>query len=87
MHDDLVFASIEYRLAPEHRAPSGAYDCYAATVYLADNATELGIDASKIVLYAISGGAGPAAATCIIARDRQYPAIRAQMLIIPMLDD
>jgi acetyl esterase/lipase len=87
MHDDFVLASVEYRLAPENRAPAGAYDCYAATVYLAENAEELGIDASRIVLYGISGGAGPAAATCMLARDRQYPSIRAQMLVIPMLDD
>jgi acetyl esterase/lipase len=87
MQDDFVLASVEYRLAPEHRAPAGAYDCYTASVYLTENAAELGIDASKIVLYGISGGAGPAAATCILARERQYPSIRAQMLVIPMLDD
>jgi acetyl esterase/lipase len=85
--DNLVLASVEYRLAPEHRAPAGAYDCYAAIVYLTEHAAELGIDASKIVIFGISGGAGPAAATCILARDRQYPSIRAQMLAIPMLDD
>lgn len=59
---DVVFASVEYRLAPEHRAPAGAHDCYAAAVYLADHATELGIDASRILIYGVSGGAGPAAA-------------------------
>jgi acetyl esterase/lipase len=85
--DDLLFASVEYRLALEHRAPTAALDCYAAAVYLAEHATELGIDVSKIVIYGISGGAAPAAATCILARDRQYPPIRAQMLSMPMLDD
>jgi acetyl esterase/lipase len=86
-HEDIVLASVEYRLAPEHRAPAGAYDCYAAAVYLTEHAAELGIDASKILIYGISGGAGPAAAACILARNRQYPRIHAQMLSIPMLDD
>lgn len=84
---DAVFVSVEYRLAPEHRAPSAAHDCYAGLVYLADNADKLRIDPKKIVVYGLSGGAGPAAAACIIARDRKYPSIKAQMLSIPMLDD
>jgi acetyl esterase/lipase len=85
--EDVVIASVEYRLAPAHRAPAAAYDCYAALVYLADHSSELGIDASRILVYGTSGGAAPAAATCILARDRQYPPIRAQVLSIPMIDD
>ncbi|KAF3051708.1 hypothetical protein E8E11_002007 [Didymella keratinophila] len=49
--ENVVFASPEYRLAPEHRAPAGAYDVYAGLVYLVANAKELDIDPSKIVLY------------------------------------
>lgn len=85
--DDVIFATIEYRLAPEHRAPAGAHDCYAGLVYLADNSEEFGIDASKFVLYGISGGGPLAAATCILSRNLKYPQIRAQMLAIPMIDD
>lgn len=84
---DIVLISVEYRLAPVHHAPAGANDCYAAAVYLAGHATELGLDASRILIYGTSGGAGPAAATCILARERNGPAIRAQMLSIPMIDD
>lgn len=85
--ENVILASVEYRLAPAHRAPAAAYDCYAAAVYLADHATELGIDTSKILVYGTSGGAGPAAATCILARDRQHPPILTQVLSIPMIDD
>jgi acetyl esterase/lipase len=85
--DDIVFASVEYRRAPEYRAPAGAYDCYAGLVYLAEHATELGIDPSRILIYGVSGGAPLAAATCILARNKQYPGICAQMLAAPMLDD
>jgi acetyl esterase/lipase len=84
---DAVFVSVEYRLAPENRAPAAAYDCYAGLVWITTNADDLGIDPSKILLYGISGGASVAVATSILARDRGYPKICAQMLIIPMLDD
>ncbi|KAL4902256.1 Alpha/Beta hydrolase protein [Aspergillus multicolor] len=84
---DAVHVGVEYRLAPEHRAPAAAYDCYAGLVYLANHAEELGIDAPKILMYAGSGGAAPAAAACILARNREHPAVRAQMLSMPMLDD
>lgn len=85
--DDLLFASVEYRLAPEHRAPAGAYDCYAAVVYLAEHAAELGIDADRILVYGMSGGAPLAAATGFLSRKRGGPNIRALMLSIPMIDD
>lgn len=74
---DAVYVSAKYRLVPEHRAPSAGYDCYAGLVYLADNADKLGIDPTRIVVYGLSGGASPAAAACIIARDRKFPSIRA----------
>ncbi|CAO2655830.1 Nn.00g046330.m01.CDS01 [Neocucurbitaria sp. VM-36] len=85
--DNIVFVSIEYRRAPEHPAPAGAYDCYASLVYLAEHATEMGIDSSKILVYGLSGGASLAAATCMLARKLKGPQISAQMLHVPMLDD
>ncbi|KAF2025866.1 alpha/beta-hydrolase [Setomelanomma holmii] len=87
LHDDYIFVSVEYRLAPEHPAPAGAYDCYAALVYLTEHATELSIDPSRILVCGLSGGAAPIASTCLLARDRNFPSIRAAMLSYPQLDD
>ncbi|GAB1202550.1 hypothetical protein APSETT445_001168 [Aspergillus pseudonomiae] len=86
-NENLVFATIEYRLAPEYRAPAGAYDCYAGLVYLADNAVELGVNPANIVVFGISGGGPLAAASCLLSRNLGYPQVRAQMLVVPMLDD
>ncbi|KAF2130458.1 alpha/beta-hydrolase [Dothidotthia symphoricarpi CBS 119687] len=86
-NDDIVIATVEFRLAPEDPAPAGAYDCYSATTYLYEHAAELGIDSSRIALFGTSGGAALAAATCFLARKRQHPPILAQILNIPMLDD
>ncbi|KAH7083353.1 Alpha/Beta hydrolase protein [Paraphoma chrysanthemicola] len=87
VNDDLVFASVEYRLAPEHPAPAGAYDFYSAAVYLAEHAAELRIDPSRILVHGLSGGAAPVATACLLARDRGYPSLRAALLSFPMLDD
>jgi acetyl esterase/lipase len=87
LNDNIFLASVEYRRAPEHQAPAGAYDCYAALVYLTEHADELGIDPENIIVYGISGGAPLAAATCLLARNRNGPKACAQILSIPMLDD
>ncbi|RDW81315.1 uncharacterized protein DSM5745_04872 [Aspergillus mulundensis] len=84
---DAVYVGVEYCLAPEHRAPAAAVDCYAGLEYLADHADELGIDVSQILVHGSSGGAAPAAAACTLALIGGYPEIRAQMLSMPMLDD
>lgn len=84
---DMVHICVEYRLAPEHRAPAALNDCYAGLVWTADHATELGIDISKYMIQELSGG-GPIAAGCAIkARNLQYPKLCAQLLSTPMLDD
>lgn len=86
-YENVVFASPEYRLAPEHRAPAGAHDVYAGLVYLIQNAKELNIDPQKIVLYGISGGAALAASAALLSRKVGGPKCCALVLDIPMLDD
>lgn len=82
-----VVASVEYRLAPEDPYPAGVEDCYAALVWLADNAAELGVDTERIAISGQSAGGGLAAATALLARDRGGPTLCFQMLEIPELDD
>ena len=82
-----LVASVDYRLAPETRAPGAAEDCYAALVWLHKNADALGIDRTRIAVGGESAGGGLAAATTLIARDRGEVPLCFQMLIYPMLDD
>lgn len=86
---ECVFVTVEYRLAPETRAPGPAEDCYAGVVWVSHNAGVLGINPSEIIVFGVSGGGALAAAICLMARDRKCPAIpiKAQMLHSPMLDD
>lgn len=86
---ECVVVSVEYRLAPETRAPGAAEDCYTGLVWTSASAASLGIDPAEIVVWGVSGGAALAAVSCLMARDRKSPTIpiKAQMLLSPMLDD
>ncbi|HEU4428267.1 MAG TPA: alpha/beta hydrolase [Myxococcota bacterium] len=84
---DVVVVSVEYRLAPEHPFPAGVDDCYAALCWTAKNASELGVDATRIAIAGQSAGGGIAAGVALLARDRGFPALCFQLLEIPELDD
>ena len=81
-----VIAVVEYRLAPEHPFPSGLEDCYAALMWLHDNASTLGVDPARIGVGGQSAGGGLSAATALLARDRGGPPLCFQFLGIPELD-
>lgn len=84
---ECVVASVDYRLAPETRAPGAVEDCYAVLAWLNGHADTLGIDKAKIAVGGESAGGGLAAALALLARDRGEYALCFQMLIYPMLDD
>jgi acetyl esterase/lipase len=79
--------SVDYRLAPETPHPGPVEDCYAGLTWLTDQAASLGVDPERIVLVGGSAGAGLAAATALLCRDRRGPAVAGQLLMSPMLDD
>jgi acetyl esterase/lipase len=78
---------VDYRVAPEHPHPIPVEDCYTALCWLADNATELGVDPKRIAVMGESAGGGLAAGVALLARDRGGPALAQQLLIYAMLDD
>jgi acetyl esterase/lipase len=79
---------IEYRLAPEYKAPAPLEDCYASLKYLIECASELNINPAKIVVMGESAGGGLSAALTLLARDRALKlSVARQILIYPMLDD
>ena len=76
--------SIAYRLAPEHRYPTAAEDCYDALVWAKQNAASLGVDGERLAVAGDSAGGNLAAAVAIMTRDRNGPTLRHQLLIYPV---
>ncbi len=82
----LMVISVDYRLAPEHKFPAAVDDAIAATKWIADNAKQLGIDASRLMVGGDSAGGNLAAVVAISARDGNGPRIAGQVLIYPATD-
>ncbi|CAL5868207.1 uncharacterized protein PFLUO_LOCUS2431 [Penicillium psychrofluorescens] len=80
--------TVDYRLAPEHRFPTPVEDCYAALVWVHQQAEQFGIDRQRIGTFGESAGANLAAAITLMAQDRSLsPSVAKQILVYPMLDD
>ncbi|MDH4075628.1 MAG: alpha/beta hydrolase [Acidimicrobiia bacterium] len=77
-------ASVEYRLAPEHKFPAPFDDCYAALEWVAANGNSAGVDTSKLAVGGDSAGGNLAAAVALKARDAGGPALRHQLLVYPV---
>lgn len=86
MESGVAVASMDYRLAPEHRYPAGLNDAIAALRHVHAQAAALGVDANRLGVGGDSAGGNFAAVMALLARDGALPALRAQLLIYPVLD-
>jgi len=77
---------VDYRVAPDDRYPAAADDCYAATEWVAANAAEIGVDATRLGVAGDSAGGNLATAVTLMARDRGGPALKVQLLSYPAVD-
>ena len=82
----IVVISVDYRRPPEHPFPAPNDDAYAALAWVAQSASSIGIDASRLAAGGDSAGAHLAAGVAIEARDRGGPAIAFQLLIYPVVE-
>jgi acetyl esterase len=78
--------SVDYRLAPEHRAPAAVDDCVAAYRWAREHAAELGADPSRIGVGGDSAGGNLAALVTLRSREEGIPQPTLQVLLYPVLD-
>src|SRR5262245_28206747 len=76
--------SVDYRLAPETKFPGPVDDCYAATVWAAQQAPRLNGDPSRIAVGGDSAGGNLAAAVALMNRDRGGLSLAFQLLVYPV---
>ena len=79
-----VVASIDYRMAPEHRFPAAVDDTLAGIRWLAAHAGEVGGDGSRLAVAGDSAGGNLAAVAALRLRG-ELP-LRLQALIYPITD-
>lgn len=83
---DIVVATVDYRLAPDHPYPAPLDDCHAALSWLVDNAEDLGVDTTRVMIGGQSAGGGLAAALVQRTVDQGPVKPIFQVLVYPMLD-
>ncbi len=83
---ELIVIAVDYRLSPEAKFPAAVNDAIAATAWIAANAKQFGIDASRISVGGDSAGGNLAAVVAIHARDHNGPELAGQVLIYPGTD-
>ncbi|HEV2987081.1 MAG TPA: alpha/beta hydrolase [Candidatus Angelobacter sp.] len=80
---DAAVVFVEYDRAPEEHYPVPVEECYAATKWVADHASEIRVQPGRIAVAGDSAGGNIAAAVTMLAKERGGPRIAAQVLIYP----
>lgn len=79
----VVVIAVNYQKAPEHKFPIPMDDCYAATLWVFEQAETLGLDPKRIGIMGDSAGGNLAAAVTLRLRDEMGPFLACQVLIYP----
>ncbi|OUS28560.1 esterase [Thalassotalea sp. 42_200_T64] len=81
-----IFISVDYRLSPEYKYPSGLDDAYHATVWAFKNLASLGGDKAKLAIMGDSAGGNLALVVANRLHQNTLLRLVAQYLIYPVLD-
>lgn len=76
-----------YTLSTDQTYPASLYDCYAALLWMKENAHHLNVRTDQLMVGGDSAGGSLAISVSLLARDRQDVNIAFQMPLYPMLDD
>lgn len=89
---DLVVGSgaaaiyVDYTPSPEARYPTAVNQAYAATKWVADNGSKIGVDGSRLAVAGNSVGGNMAAVVALKAKAAGTPKLRFQLLLWPVTD-
>src|SRR5262245_30408889 len=81
-----IVVSADYRLAPEHKFPAAADDCYAALRWTTLQAASFHGDPSRVAVGGESAGANLAAVVTLMALERGTTPLVHQLLAYPVIN-
>jgi acetyl esterase len=81
-----VVVFVDYDRSPESRYPVGVEESYAVLKYVAQHPEEFGADASRIAIAGDSVGGNMTAVVALLAKERNGPEVKAQLLFYPVTD-
>lgn len=75
---------VNYTPSPEARYPVAINQIYEASKWVAANGAQIGVDGKKLAVVGNSVGGNMAAVTALMAKDKQGPQIKLQVLLWPV---
>ena len=83
---DAALVFVDYERSPEHRFPVAIEQAYAVTLYVAEHPEEFDVDPARLAVAGDSVGGNMAAVVSLLAKERDGPPIRAQLMFYPVTD-
>lgn len=81
-----VAVFVNYMPSPEAHYPVAINQAYAATKWVAEHGSEIGVDGRRLAVAGNSVGGNMAAVVALMAKEKGTPVIRAQILFWPVTD-
>lgn len=76
----------DYTPSPEAKYPTAINQIYAATKWVSENGTEIGVDGKNMAVAGNSVGGNMTAVLCLMAKDKGGPKIKFQLLMWMVAD-
>ena len=86
LRTDSLVIYVDYRLAPENKFPAAPEDCFAVVLAHEELASKYNGDVKRMAVAGDSAGGNLAAVVALMARDRNGPNLRFQLLVYPVTD-
>ncbi len=86
VHSGAAAVFPDYTPAPEARFPVAINQAYAATKWVAEHGKDIGVDGSNLAVVGNSVGGNMAAVVALMAKDKNGPKIKQQILLWPVTD-
>ncbi len=81
-----VAVYVDYTPSPEAHYPTAINQAYAATRWVAEHGTQIGVDGKRLAVAGNSVGGNMAAVVSLMAKEQGTPKLRFQLLLWPVTD-